>query len=92
MTKREEYINQALYNFRGGLAREFYFDNEEMPSIPYYYDAHDDCLHADAVFIPFHHKEEDITDALIFKSLCDLEKLLKEYFETQFGITLYEYD
>ena len=88
---RTDFINNALYEFRGGMAREFYFSNEEYPFIPYYYDPYDDCLHADAVSVPFHFKEEEITDTLIEDSLEVLQMNLMDYFQLK-GITLFEYD
>ncbi len=89
---REVFINDAIYEFRGGMAREFYFTNEDYPSIPYYYDPMDDCLHADEVSVPFHFKEDDITYAVILKSLEALNDAVIDYFEKNKGITLYEYD
>lgn len=74
------------------MAGEFYYDNEDVPSVPYYYDATDDCLHADGVYIPFHYREDEITNVLIYESLCRLEILLKDFFQKKYGITLYEYD
>ena len=88
---RAKFINHALYEFRGGMAREFYFTNKDYPYIPYYYDPNDDCLHADAVSVPFHYKEEEITNAIIDTSLEKLQFKLMDYFQ-QKGITLYEYD
>ena len=90
--KRTEFINDAIYKFRGGMAREFYFTNEDYPSIPYYYDPIDDCLHADAVYVPFHYKEEEITYNVIGEALDALEDALRDYFKREKGITLYEYD
>ena len=89
---RADFINNALYEFRGGMARRFYYTNEEYPYIPYYYNPEDDCLHADAVSVPFGYKEEEITDEVIWDTLVLLEKSLKDYFFHQKGITLYEYD
>lgn len=89
---RAEFINKLLYDFRGGMARRFYYTNEKYPYIPYYYDPKDDCLHADAVSVPFNYKEEDITDDVIWDALALLEKSLKDFFLQQKGITLYEYD
>lgn len=91
MMKRTEYINNALHAFRGILALEFYFTNEDYPYIPYYYDPEDDCLHADDVSIPFHYKKEEITDTIISNSLYELQKKLMDSYQ-QKGITLYEYD
>ena len=34
--RREDYINNALYEFRGGMARRFYYDSEEVPYVDYY--------------------------------------------------------
>ena len=89
---RADFINNALYEFRGGMARRFYYTNEEYPYIPYYYDPEDDRLHADAVSVPFNYKEEEITDDVIWNTLVLLENTLKDYFLRQKGITLYEYD
>lgn len=89
--KRTEYINRALHQFRGVLPLEFYFTNNDYPSIPYYYDPDDDSLHADAVSVPFHYKEEEINDVIIDNSLYDLQMRLMCYYQ-QKGITLYEYD
>ena len=50
--ERTDFINKALYNFRGGMARRFYFTNKDYPFFPYYYDPDDDCLHSDSVSIP----------------------------------------
>lgn len=36
-TNRKEYIDEVLYKFRNGMAREFYYDKEEFPFIPYFY-------------------------------------------------------
>lgn len=87
---REKLVNHALYKFRGGMAREFYFTN--YPAIPYYYDPLDDCLYADAVRVPFHYKDEEITNQVIDDALEVLEDKLREYFEKEKGIILYEYD
>ena len=89
---RAMFVNNALYEFRGGMAREFYFINKDYPSIPYYYDPDDDCLHADAVSVPFHYDESEINDGVILKSLYFLEDKLIDYFQKEKGITLYEYD
>ena len=89
---REEFINDAIYEFRGGMAREFYFTNEDYPFIPYYYDPRDDRLHADAVSVPFHYKEEEINNEVIFEALETLEDVLRDYFKKEKGITLYQYD
>ena len=89
---REEFINDAIYEFWGGMAREFYFTNEDYPSIPYYYDTVDDCLHADEVSVPFHYKEEEIDNEIIFEALETLEDVLRTYFKREKGITLYQYD
>ncbi|MBR4388483.1 MAG: hypothetical protein IKT00_04810 [Prevotella sp.] len=89
--KRTDFINNALHEFRGILALEFYFTNKEYPYIPYYYDPNDDCLHADDVSVPFHYKEEEITNAVIDKSLYELQMKLMTLFQER-GITLYEYD
>ena len=89
---REEFINDAIYEFRGGMAREFYFTNEDYPSIPYYYDPVDDCLHADEVSVPFHYKEDEIDNEIIFEALETLEDVLRTYFKREKGITLYQYD
>lgn len=88
---REDFINNALYEFRGGMAREFYFTNEDIPYIPYYYDPSDDCLHSDAVSVPFHYKEEEISYGVILNSLEKLNSAVIEFYQ-QKGITLYEYD
>ena len=89
---RENFINDAIYDFRGGMSRKFYYMNMEYPFIPYYYDPNDDCIHADAVCVPFHYKEEDITYRVIGETLDVLENALKEYFKKEKGITLYDYD
>ena len=89
---REEFINDAIYEFRGGMAREFYFTNEDYPFIPYYYDPIDDSLHADAVSVPFHYKEEEINNEVIYEALETLENVLRAYFKREKGITLYQYD
>ena len=89
---REEFINDAIYKFRGGMAREFYFTNEDYPFIPYFYDPIDDCLHADAVCVPLHYKEEEITYRVIGEALDALEDILRDYFKKEKGITLYDYD
>ena len=89
---REMFINNALYEFRGGMAREFYYTNKDYPYIPYRYDPEDDCLHSDAVSVPFHFKEEEITKSVILHSLEALEEKLMDYFQKEKGITLYEYD
>jgi hypothetical protein len=89
---REEFINDVIYDFRGGMSRKFYFTNEDYPFIPYYYDPEDDCLHADAVCVPFHYKEEEITYGVIGETLDALEDALRDYFEKEKGITLYDYD
>lgn len=89
---REKFIIHALYAYRDGMAREFYYTNEDYPFIRYYYDPNDDCLHADAVSVPFHYKEEEITDKIISKTLDALEDKLRDYFEKEKGVTLYEYD
>ena len=90
--RRTEFINNALYEFRGGMAREFYFTNTDYPFIPYYYDPTDDCLHADEVSVPIHYKEEEITHSVILNSLYSLEDALRDYFKKEKGISLYEYD
>jgi hypothetical protein len=90
--KRTVFINNALHEFRGILALEFYFTNEDYPYIPYYYDPNDDCLHADEVSVPFHYKEEEITNKVISDALDALEDKLRDYFEKEKGIILYEYD
>lgn len=89
---RADFINDAIYKFRGGMARKFYFTNKDYPSIPYYYDPTDDCLHADEVSVPFHYKEEEINNGVIFEALETLEDVLRDYFKREKGITLYEYD
>lgn len=91
-SSRADFINNALYEFRGGMARKFYYTNKEYPSIPYYYDPEDDCLHSDAVCVPFHYKQEEITYKVIGEALDLLEDTLREYFKREKGITLYEYD
>ena len=63
-----------------------------MMIIPYYYDPIDDCLHADAVCVPFHYKEEDITYKIIGEALDALEDALRDYFKKEKGISLYDYD
>lgn len=80
---RERFVNDALYKFRGGMAREFYYANEDYPYIPYYYDPIDDCLHADAVRVPFHYKNGEITYKVIGESLDELDDALREYFEKE---------
>lgn len=35
--RRESFIKKALYEFRGGMARRFYYDSEEVPYVDYYY-------------------------------------------------------
>lgn len=90
--KRTEFINKAIYDFRGGMAREFYFTNEDIPYIPYYYDPSDDCLHSDAVSVPFHYKEEDINNGVIYNALEELQIKLMNYYRVEKGINLYEYD
>ena len=89
--KRKEYIDNALYEFRKGMAREFYYDNKEIPYVSYYYNADDDCLHADCVSIPFNYKEEDITNKIIYESLEMLDEKVREYYLSK-GIELYDYD
>ena len=89
--ERTDFINKALYNFRGGMARRFYFTNKDYPFFPYYYDPDDDCLHSDSVSIPFFYKEGEITNAVIDKSLEELQIKLMDYYR-QKGIILYEYD
>ena len=89
---REKFIIHALYVYRGGMAREFYYTNKDYPFIRYYYDPNDDCLHADAVSVPFHYKEEEITNKVISDALDALEDKLRDYFEKEKGVILYEYD
>jgi len=89
--RRTEFINNAIYEFRGGMAREFYFTNIDYPFIPYYYDPKDDSLHAESVSIPFHYKEHEITNRVIRDSLSKLKEKLKEDYRER-GIILYEYD
>lgn len=89
--KRTNFINNAIYKFRGGMAREFYFTNVDYPSIPYYYDPNDDSLHVDNVSVPFHYKEWEITYSVIRNSLILLKEKLKEDYKKR-GIMLYEYD
>lgn len=88
---RTEFINDAIYEFRGGMAREFYFTNVDHPSIPYYYDPKDSSLHAENVSVPFHYKEHEITNSVIRDSLTQLKSKLIEDYKMR-GIILYEYD
>lgn len=88
---RTEVINNAIYQFRGGMAREFYFTNKDYSSVPYYYDPYDDSLHAENVSVPFHYKEWEITYSVIRNSLILLKEKLKEDYKKR-GIMLYEYD
>lgn len=89
---REQFIKQALYIYRNGWARRFYFDNEDVPFVAYYYDPNDDSLHADGVSVPFHYEKENITNEIIGASLASLKKKLREYYKKEKGINLYDYD
>ena len=89
--RRESFIKKALYEFRGGMARRFYYDSEEVPYVDYYYSPYDDMLHASGVSIPFHYKEEEISYEVILNSLETLNDAVIGYYK-QKGITLYEYD
>ena len=73
------------------MAREFYYDNEEFPFIPYFYNEKTDCLQADCVSIPFQYKEEAITNKIIYDSLELLDEKIREYYLSK-GIELYDYD
>lgn len=88
---RENFINNALYEFRGGMARRFYYDSAAVPYVDYFYSPYDDMLHASGASIPFHYKEEEISYGAILNSLEKLNSAVIEFYQ-QKGITLYEYD
>ena len=89
--RRQEFVDDALYKFRNGMAREFYYNNDDISCIPYYYDADDDSLHADEVSVPFHYKEDKITNRVIYDTLELLDEKLREHYRSK-GIELYDYD
>ena len=64
---------------------------KKIEFITYYYNADDDCLHADCVSIPFNYKKEDITNKIIYESLEMLDEKVREYYLSK-GIELYDYD
>lgn len=88
MKTRKEYIQEVIERYHGRMLQAFYYDNEDIPYIEYFYDDNDKTLVAANVSVPFEYEIAEINCHRLDRSLCELEKKLIDYYKNELGIEL----
>lgn len=88
MKTRSEIIQEILDKIYGSRIQAIFFDNDDVPYIPYWYDEMTDSFMTEYVLVPIAHNTEDINFDVIYDYIDELEGKLMEYFKNKYDIEL----
>lgn len=88
MKTRREIIQEILDKIYGSRIQAIFFDNDDVPYIPYWYDEMTDSFMTEYVLVPIAHNTEDINFDVIYDYIDELEGKLMEHFKNKYDIEL----
>lgn len=90
--RRKAVIERAIKKMNGDRVPSFFFLNDDIPNIDYWYDAESDSIATEYASIRFDCETDKIDTGIVCKMLYKLEDLLTDYFKKNFGVELISID
>lgn len=92
MKTRSEIIQEVINKFNGNRIQVIFFNNLDIPYVPYWYEEAADALVTQYASVTITHKTEDININIIEAYISKLEDKLIKYYKDNMNIELKSYD